>query len=86
MPSPSGREGPACILPRRGPARADIAPPLPAFLTLNATSGVLSGTPSAAGTYPFEVQVDDGTLVTPHLECDEANNTWQFDAFPCDAP
>ncbi len=32
---------------------------LPAGLTLNAASGLLSGTPAAAGTFPFEVRVTD---------------------------
>jgi hypothetical protein len=37
---------------------------LPIGVTLNSTSGVLSGTPSAAGTYNFTVTASDGLLPT----------------------
>ncbi|MGA2831379.1 MAG: putative Ig domain-containing protein [Streptosporangiaceae bacterium] len=37
---------------------------LPAGLTLNASSGALSGTPAAVGSYPFTVQVSDADGVT----------------------
>ena len=37
---------------------------LPAWLTLNASSGVLAGTPTAAGTYSFTVQVTDSAKST----------------------
>ncbi len=33
--------------------------PLPTGLTINASSGLISGTPTTAGTYPFTVQVTD---------------------------
>lgn len=37
---------------------------LPAGLVLNATTGVISGTPSAAGSFPFAITVRDSTLGT----------------------
>jgi uncharacterized protein (TIGR03382 family) len=39
---------------------------LPAGLTLNSTTGVLSGTPSAAGTSSFTVEATDSSTVTGH--------------------
>jgi uncharacterized protein (TIGR03437 family) len=38
---------------------------LPANLTLNASTGILSGTPSAAGSFNFSIGVSDGSSFTP---------------------
>ncbi len=44
--------------------------PLPPPLTINPTTGVISGTPTTAGTYPFTVQVKDSS--SPQLVMTQA--------------
>jgi uncharacterized repeat protein (TIGR01451 family) len=42
---------------------------LPAGVTLSATSGVISGTPTASGTFPFTVQVTDASAQHATFSC-----------------
>lgn len=45
-----------------------IAGTLPTGLTLNASTGVISGTPSAAGTYNFTIRIVDGLGARNHSD------------------
>jgi hypothetical protein len=69
-PLPDGAECNAYSAPTRtveggtGPvtwALAEGSDPLPPGLTLNTADGTITGTPTAAGTYPFTLQVTDST-------------------------
>lgn len=42
---------------------------LPPGLNLDTSTGVVSGTPTLAGTYPFAVQVTDATTSTADVDC-----------------
>ena len=44
-------------------------PALPTGLTLDSSTGVVSGTPSAAGNYPFVITVTDGNLNSSSVAC-----------------
>lgn len=42
---------------------------LPPGLTLDTTTGVVSGTPTTQGVYAFTIQVEDAVLATSHVDC-----------------
>ena len=42
---------------------------LPPGLTLNTSTGVVSGVPTSQGTYPFTIQVTDNATHTAHVAC-----------------
>jgi hypothetical protein len=42
---------------------------LPTELSLDASTGVVSGTPSASGTFPFTIQVEDSVSATASVAC-----------------
>jgi Putative Ig domain len=46
-----------------------IAEILPPGLTLNASNGLISGVPTAAGTYPYTAQVTDSLSATATANC-----------------
>ncbi len=48
---------------------AIISGSLPTGLTLNASTGTASGTPTAAGTFPFTIQVTDAAADTATADC-----------------
>ena len=64
-----------------------IAGSLPPGLTLNTNTGVISGTPTAAGTSSFTVQVKDANGATAISVCTSGcgstcNNSWNFSTAP----
>jgi hypothetical protein len=48
---------------------AIIAPQLPPGLTLGASTGIISGIPTIAGTYTFTVQITDSNLNSSTVTC-----------------
>lgn len=48
---------------------AIISGALPTGLTLNTSTGVVSGTPTASGTFPFTIQVTDANSLTGQANC-----------------
>lgn len=48
---------------------AIIAGSLPPGLSLNAATGLISGTPTTVGVYPYTAQVTDSTLATAQANC-----------------
>lgn len=43
--------------------------PLPGGLTLNTSTGVVSGTPTTPGTFPFTIRVTDALAATANVDC-----------------
>lgn len=52
-----------------GPYVFSITGSLPTGLTLNSSTGVVSGTPTAMGTFPFTVGVTDANMLTGTVDC-----------------
>jgi len=57
---------------------------LPPGITLNTSTGVVSGTPTHAGTYSFTIQVTDAVAATDSVDCSILVNT--NIAITCDSP